>query len=111
MNKQTVAVADQLITVRELTTAQLREWFARFTNGETEGDHLQELTLEDISLLDLAIMTDRSADELEIFTVAELRRIAETAKELNPHFFRLREHIRACAQSIDRQFNELVAAE
>jgi len=90
---------DRTITVRELSIGEIRNWH-KFLAAGGAGDWIQETALEDISLVDLAYMTDATPDDLEDLTHRQLVELATAARSLNPSMFRLRDHIRACAAEI-----------
>ena len=55
------------------------------------------------SLADLQMMCDADADLLEGCTAAELEQIAERARKLNPHFFRLRAALAGAVRELTKQ--------
>lgn len=91
---------NRTITVRELTIGEIRHWYQSLAAGELFGDWVQETALEDIGLIDLAYMTDSTAGALEDLNHRQLVEIASAARSLNPAMFRLRDHIRTCANEI-----------
>ena len=80
---------DCTVTVKELTVGEVRNWLLDAETGVSE-DPLHALALEECSLADLARMSDVDARALEDYTPSELALLVAAAKELNPHFFRVR---------------------
>lgn len=85
-----VELAGLLVTVRELSVAEVRAWVAELEAGASV-DPLRCMVLDDCSLDDLARMSDATAEQLEAYGPADLARVRDKAKALNPHFFRVRE--------------------
>lgn len=98
------------VTVRPLKMGEIRQWYTSFMAGETGGDWIQELALPEISTVDLALMTDRTALELEALTYSELSQLVTEAKALNPSYFRLRDRIREAAAQIERDLAAALAS-
>lgn len=86
---QTLPLGDLLVTVRELTFAEVRAWLVE-TSASEYRDPVQALAFVGLGLDELARMCDASADALEKFTASELAPLVETAKALNAPFFRVR---------------------
>jgi hypothetical protein len=80
---------DCAVTVKEMTVGEVRNWLLDAETGASE-DPLHALALEDCSLSDLARMSDIDAQSLEGYTPSQLTPLIAAAKELNPHFFRVR---------------------
>lgn len=97
------------INVRELTVGEIRAWFtdldsdlpmpaadpADGTAGQdgpdtSAADVFSDLLLAEISLDDLARMTDLSVTDMNGLTQSELRSVLDCAKQINPYFFDLR---------------------
>ena len=90
------------VTARELTVAEVRAWVVEMEAG-TPVDPLRAMVFEDCSLDDLARMSDRSAEELERFSVSELEPLRELCKALNPHFFRVRAALIRVVQMMQKE--------
>ena len=82
---------DMKVTVKELTVADIRAWLKS----------IQELTKVDVvdaalfqeegaSIDDVLRMTDLDAAEIDQLTPAEVAKIIEKCRKVNPHFFRFR---------------------
>lgn len=84
-----VPVGQTIVTVRELTFAEVRAWLVEAEAGGSQ-DPLHALALEDCGLDDLSRMSDASVSEIEAFGPSEIDELVATAKKLNPHFFRVR---------------------
>ena len=85
----TLPLGDLLVTVRELTFAEVRAWLVE-TSASEYRDPVQALAFVGLGLDELARMCDVSADVLERFTASELAPLVEAAKALNAPFFRVR---------------------
>lgn len=87
---RTLTLGERLVTVRELTVGEVRDWL-RKTETDTSPDILHALALPECNLADLVLMSDADSDALDACTPSELLPLYELCKELNPHFFRVRE--------------------
>ena len=85
-----LVINDRTVTVRELTVAEVRDWAVRADAGLIPVDPVGALISADWSLGDLREMSSADAEQLEAMTFAELEKVADVAKRLNPHFFALR---------------------
>lgn len=90
-----VTVAGRLVTVRELTVAEVRDWVAEVELGTREIDPAGESLFENMGLADIARLSDAPADWLAGFGPSELQTLADLCQKVNPHFFRLRAVIQA----------------
>lgn len=97
------------IAVRELTVSDVRRWLAE-ASASLDRDPLHALALPDIGLDDLARMTSASTGILESLTIRQLQMVADTARDLNPHFFRVREAIDQAARAVQAETRRLVGA-
>lgn len=86
--RETTKVGGLAVEVRELTVAEVRDWLLKREIG-APVDPVYALALDDCSLEDIAMMTDRSADELAV-EPSELADLVALCKRINPHFFRVR---------------------
>jgi hypothetical protein len=98
------------VKVRALKMGEIRRWYTEFMAGETGGDWIQETAHPDISTVDLALMTDRTALELEALTCSEFSQLVAEAKALNPSYFVLRDRIREVAAELDRNLADALAS-
>lgn len=80
-------------TVKEMTVAEIDGWLkdAEERSADAESANPVDLLLFDdqFHIWDLARMSDLSDLALRQLTPSELEAVAEVAKRLNPHFFRL----------------------
>lgn len=95
------------LTVNELTVADVRRWLAEAAVA-SERDPLHALALPDIGIDDLARMTSASVDILEALTVRQLQVVADTAREINPHFFRVRAAMDQAARAVQMETLRLI---
>ena len=86
---RSVTVGERPVVVRELTVAEVRDWTVDVETG-CAVDALRALVLDDCGLDDLARMSDATAASLEDYAPSELAGLVAAARELNPHFFRVR---------------------
>jgi hypothetical protein len=84
---------DHLVTIRELTVADMRQWWADVQAGIGSGDPVDGGLFDDISLSDVARMTDLTADDMAPMAPSELRVVVDACREVNPDFFRLQERL------------------
>lgn len=98
-----IQIGERTVTVRELTVREVRDWAVQIDTGLRQIDPVGEMALADCSLSDLQIMSDADQELLEGCTVAELEQIAERARKLNPHFFRLRAALAGAVRDITMQ--------
>ncbi|MBF0291145.1 MAG: hypothetical protein HQK86_03215 [Nitrospinae bacterium] len=96
-----ISIAERLITVRELTVREMREWFQELkTMANTEQvDVIGNLLFEGISLETMRKMTNLAPDEISQFTPSELSSLLEKLKEVNPHFFGVLAHLKTLGAS------------
>ena len=83
----TVYLGGQVITVKELTVAEVRQVLI---TEPPAADPLHALAFDGFGLNDLALLCTATAAELEAFTPSELKPLVDACRELNPHFFRTR---------------------
>lgn len=94
------------VTVKELTVGEVRNWLLDAETGVSE-DPLHALALEDCSLADLARMSDIDARALEDYAPSELAPLIAAARELNPHFFRVRAALSGVARMMLKEAEAL----
>ncbi len=87
--QQSIEVAGITVTVRELTISDIRAAL-KMEEFEQSADAVDMFLLEDISLPDISRMTDLSPEQMAGMKPSELRRVAETCREVNTDFFALR---------------------
>ena len=75
------------ITVRELTVREVRDWALSVEQGLIEVDPLAFMALEDVSLQEVAVMVNVTAEALEALAPSELTVLTAMCRKLNPHFF------------------------
>lgn len=105
-----VSVGDLTVTVRELTVREVRDWALKAEQGLIEVDPIAALALDDASLHDVALMSDRSVGELEVLTPSELDKVVEVCRKLNPHFFRIRAAMARAALVIQAEAQRLLSS-
>lgn len=94
---RTVELPGRLVTIRELTVAEVRAWLLE-TEAGAQVDPLHALAFDDFGLGDLARMCDATADDLEAFAPSDLAPLVEACRALNPHFFRVRAALTGAAR-------------
>lgn len=92
-----VDLSGRLVTVKELTVAEVRAWLVE-TEAGLHVDPLHALAFEDCGLADLVRMCDATAEELEAYAPSDLAPLVEACKGLNPHFFRVRAALSGAAR-------------
>ena len=90
-----VTVADKEITVRELTVMEVRDWVKSIEQGVRVVDPAGDALFIDVTLTDIALMSDADADWLATFGPSELEPLADLCRKMNPHFFRVRAVVQA----------------
>jgi hypothetical protein len=88
------------VTVRELTLGEVRAWAVRVDAGMIPFDSAALGIIADCEVADLGVMSSLTAEQADTLTGAELNRIADAARKLNPNFFALRAAISAAARTI-----------
>jgi hypothetical protein len=97
-----VPIGSESIEVRELTVAEVRAWMSEI-EAIPQRDALHALALEDCGIDDLARMCNVSTHQLEAFSPSQLAPVVAAAKELNPHFFRVRAALNSVARTMMAQ--------
>lgn len=90
---KTIQAADKTFIVREMSVNEVRIWWDNVRSPCHERDITNESAVPGISLDDLAMICGCTVEEFDDMRPSELAPLVEAAKELNPHFFRLRELI------------------
>jgi hypothetical protein len=80
-----VTVGETVVTVRELTVIEIRNWVASLEARKLEL--VDDMLLEDFSIRDLAIMTDQPTEFFENLGPSAIRTIIAAGKKVNPDFF------------------------
>lgn len=88
-----VALGDLRVAVKELTVADMRQWWADVESGTGSVDAIDGGLFEDVSLSDLARMTDLTVEDMAPLAPSELRSVIDTCREVNPDFFRMQERL------------------
>ena len=88
---QVVEMDGRTVTVRELTVAEVRQWFKALEQTK-EGaiDLVAECLIEEISLADVCRMTDLQPSDMDEMTPSEIEQVVAVCIGVNPHFFRMR---------------------
>ncbi len=105
-----VELPGRLVTVRELTVAEVRAWLVEAEAGE-RVDPLHALAFDDFGLADIARMCDATADELEAFAPSDLSPLVEACRGLNPHFFKVRAALSGVARVMAAEAAALVSTD
>ncbi|MBI5058967.1 hypothetical protein HZB60_04175 [candidate division KSB1 bacterium] len=96
-----LAVNDKLVMVRELTVGAIREWIKRLGSRQAEDfDLVGETLLAEISLEEIRLMTDLTAEDMDAFKPSGLASLIAACREVNPDFFRFRAGLAAAARNI-----------
>ncbi len=90
---------DRAVEVRELTVGEIRQWLADLESEATaEADIVGEFLRADLSLRDLARLTDLTIDDMDDLTQSQIGKVSEAAKKLNPDFFGMRDRLNKAGQ-------------
>ena len=92
-----VMIGDRTVTVKELTTGEIRVWMAGLEAQLATPDLVGLLLIDGVSLADLKVMSDLDDAGLEDLTPSEIQSLLAAAKEVNADFFRMRERIEQLA--------------
>lgn len=88
-NSREVLVGERRVMVRELTVGDVRNWLKEAGTDLTISA-VDLLLIPEISLPDLARMTNLSVADMDDWQPSELRELMAVAKDLNADFFGLR---------------------
>lgn len=82
---KTERIGNADITARELTVLEIRNWIAALEQRRIDvvGDSL----LDEFTIADIAMMTDKPVEYFDTLTPSALRQIAEACREVNRDFF------------------------
>ena len=89
------------ISVRELTVSEIKSWFTELganSNGPT--DAISEVLFEDISLREIAMLTDLSPTQIDSFKPSALHHVVNAIFATNPHWLSCRRRIMSAAERI-----------
>ena len=90
MQTRTVTLDARTFTAYELNINDLRTWYSNVAMPGGSCDVVNEMAVPDIGLDDLALMCHCEVVDFDALTYRELVQISTAAKEVNPHFFRMR---------------------
>lgn len=89
---KTVAIGDLVVTVKELTVAEIGQWLDdKLTPSESQVNDplLALMPVGDMVLADVMQMTDLTREQVNTLTGSELEQVAKVCKEVNASFFGL----------------------
>ncbi|MBF0148383.1 MAG: hypothetical protein HQL85_19695 [Magnetococcales bacterium] len=96
-----VEIGDRKVTIRELTVAEVRNWFKDLGKMRENGvDLVNEGIIADASLEDVVRMSDVTMDDLDRLTPSQIEPMIATCREINPHFFQLRHRLSEAARAM-----------
>ena len=90
-----VTVCGKEVTVRELTVSEVRNWVMSIETGTRKIDPAGDALFADVTMADIALMSDAGSEWLETFGPSDLEPLADACKKMNPHFFRVRAVVQA----------------
>lgn len=105
-----VNAKNKTFTVHDMTIAELRIWWDGIAAPGSPCDIASEYAVPGISLDDLAMLCHCELADFDDLTASELAPIAEAARELNPHFFRLRESVAEASARVLQLLTETYTA-
>lgn len=105
---RTITIGVLSVTVRELTVAEVRELLI---TAPRSADPLRALAFDDFGIDDLALLSDASAEDLELFAPSDLQPLVYACKELNPHFFRPRAALNGVARMMLAEAGQIALTE
>lgn len=92
-----VELGNTSVTVRELTVAEVIDWYTEIGAVDQEQDafssdagFVRHVLFEDMSYEELARLTDLTPDGMDALTQSEVRQVIDACKVLNPDFFAFR---------------------
>jgi hypothetical protein len=98
-----VQLGAHLVTVREMTVGEVRDWMVEIEQGAQQIDPAGEYVFDDCSLQDLMRMSDATVDIFNSAAPSDIEPLRQAARELNPHFFRVRAAVAAAQQALVRR--------
>jgi predicted flavoprotein YhiN len=89
------------VTARELTTLEVRNWLKELRDAE-EFSVVDEMLFSDegVSTADLLRMSDATKDLIDSLPPSEIVQLAKAVKEVNPHFFAMRQRLITLNQAL-----------
>lgn len=94
-----VEIEGRTVTVKELTVAEIRHWLKGLEQVKEAGiDVVAECLMDDCSLADISRMSDLKLEEMDDLTPGEIGQVVAVCREVNPHFFRMRDHLLGVAK-------------
>ena len=97
---KTIEVGDQAVHVKEITVAELRQWWAEVQAGAGGGDAVDGALFADLSLTDLARMTSLTSEVIDTLAPSEIRLVIDACREVNPDFFAMQERLANIGRSL-----------
>jgi len=98
-----IEIGGRTVTVRELTVAEIRNWLRSLDQAES-GSAAQDLVdlalMDDVSLSDVARMTNLTSEEMEQLTPSQIETVLVVCREVNLRFFALQEKLRTVARRV-----------
>lgn len=85
------------VTVRELTMGEIRGWLAENEQDRRVLDPLGDLLFEDCTFDDLLHFCDVTREQIEAMPPSDVRLLIDTAREVNPDFFSLKDRLLSLA--------------
>lgn len=101
--EKTVEALGRQVKIRELTVGEIRAWLAGLEtdNSNAPADLVDLALFEDVTLADLRLMTDVTADEISTAAPSELAQLFAEARAVNAGFFGLRARMLGLATKLD----------
>lgn len=87
---ETLDIGGRAVTIQELSVAEVRAWLMQSAEGMASADPVGALLLPDITLTDIARMTDLIPADMERMAPSDLDAVAGHCKRVNSFFFSLR---------------------
>lgn len=99
-----------MVTVRELTMTEVRDYVAaQFAAGYR--DPFMALGFDGFGYDDLAAQCDATAVQLMAIAPSDLAPVVTACKEINPHFFRLRDAVAAVSLELAEKTRSMPSTE
>jgi hypothetical protein len=96
-----ISVNGKTVNLKELTVVEVRQWMKDLEKVQTtDFDLVTEGIMQDVSLNDLLRMSDLTMTDLDEMAPSEIDIILATCRELNPHFFQLRDRLVNAARTL-----------
>ncbi|NHR08035.1 hypothetical protein HA052_22860 [Chromobacterium haemolyticum] len=109
--QKTLHIGEHQVTVQELTVSDIRGLLVTSLVGQAiaeDGDQQADLImrnalLADLTLDELAAMTNLSPAGLDGFSQSELQQLVDACRDLNPLFFGMRARLAAARQQAEME--------